>query len=98
MGFYLIILGLIWVQQPNGEIFTFTAAKRSVKTVEPPQRGQFICLSVCEEAAWGLHENGNVFIRDGVAEHCPEGAKWFDLDLKQLGICLLSFFLYHIVK
>jgi hypothetical protein len=49
-------------------------------------------MGVCEEAVWGLNEEGKVFIRSGIASHCPQGAKWCDLDLKQLGkseICSL---------
>ncbi|CAC5385613.1 TECPR2 [Mytilus coruscus] len=77
--------GLIWAQQPNGEIFTFTPTKKKIRTEERPPKGQFVCMSVCEEAVWGLNEDGKVYIRSGIADHCPEGAKWCDLDLKQLG-------------
>ncbi|CAG2193665.1 TECPR2 [Mytilus edulis] len=77
--------GLIWAQQPNGEIFTFTPTKKKIRTEQRPPKGMFVCMSVCEEAVWGLNEDGKVYIRSGIADHCPEGAKWCDLDLKQLG-------------
>lgn len=87
----MVFLGLIWAQQPNGEIFTFTPTKKKIRTEQRPPKGMFVCMSVCEEAVWGLNEDGKVYIRSGIADHCPEGAKWCDLDLKQLGMSFLSF-------
>ena len=77
--------GIIWIQQANGELFTFDPSKKNVKTLERPSKEQFVCMGVCEEAVWGLNEEGKIFIRSGIASHCPQGAKWCDLDLKQLG-------------
>jgi len=50
-------------------------------------------MGVCEEAVWGLNEEGKVFIRSGIASHCPQGAKWCDLDLKQLGKSEICFYI-----
>ncbi|KAK6181171.1 hypothetical protein SNE40_009090 [Patella caerulea] len=75
--------GLVWAQQPNGDIYTFPADTRVPSTV--PSSPAFTCLSACRLAVWGLTDDGRVYARSGMGPYCPQGSKWSQLDLSQLG-------------
>ena len=78
--------GLIWAQQPNGEIFSFSPSLLHPTEVIPPEPGlAFLSLSATEEAVWGVLPQGMVAVRAGMAPHCPHGLKWELQDLQQLG-------------
>ena len=85
VNFYL--QGLIWAQQPNGAIFTFPPQAGKVTEVSQPAQEMrpFVCMSATSEAVWGLTNEAKVYIRKGMASHCPHGLTWVSLDLMQLG-------------
>ncbi|XP_077865720.1 tectonin beta-propeller repeat-containing protein 2-like [Saccoglossus kowalevskii] len=77
--------GLVWALQPNGEVFCFPPSSRKPTPVIPPLNIMFSYISATPDAVWGLCCNGIIFIRGGMAEHCPQGVSWKPLDLSQLG-------------
>ena len=83
----LFISGLVWTQQPNGAIFAFPPQMGKVTEVSQPRQDMspFTCLSAATESVWGLTREGHIYIRTGMASHCPHGLKWVNLDLMQLG-------------
>ena len=83
----LNILGTIWAQQPNSDLVCFTPNKTGrISSITPPEPGQtFVCLHSVASTVWGLLENGDVYIRQGVTMHYPQGHRWVKLGLVQLG-------------
>ncbi|KAJ8308825.1 hypothetical protein KUTeg_013699 [Tegillarca granosa] len=77
--------GLIWTQQPNGDLFTFSPDSDKCNMVSQPLNHAFTCLAACEEAVWGLSNEGQVYIRAGIRSSCPQGTDWTKLDTSQLG-------------
>ncbi|KAL5007962.1 hypothetical protein ScPMuIL_013543 [Solemya velum] len=78
--------GVMWIQQPNGDVFTFPTDTCKITSISRPSLNEQIkCLSVCKQAIWAVTESGKVYIRDSVWPHCPEGSSWVGLDLSQLG-------------
>ncbi|XP_077997561.1 tectonin beta-propeller repeat-containing protein 2-like [Glandiceps talaboti] len=77
--------GLVWALQPNGEVFCFPPNTRKPTPVIPPLNVMFKYISATSESVWGLSVNAGVYIRAGMAPHCPQGISWKPLDLSQLG-------------
>ena len=84
--------GCVWAQQPNGSIFVFDP-DRSAKHLKmfeidsPAPHSAQGALSLCVGGAfvWILMPSGRVYVRGGIYENCPQGIKWSNLDLMQLG-------------
>ncbi|KAL4238724.1 Propeller [Mactra antiquata] len=81
--------GLVWAQQPNGDIFAFSSNRQNCTSIPGPSLSLssgllFACISVCTDALWGLTHSGQVFIRTGMSELEPRGTGWSELDLSQL--------------
>ena len=57
-----------------------------MSSVTPPEPGTtFVRLCAIPDSVWGLVENGDIYIRQGVTKHYPQGHRWIKLDLRQLG-------------
>ncbi|XP_041353427.1 tectonin beta-propeller repeat-containing protein 2-like [Gigantopelta aegis] len=75
--------GQIWAQQPNGELFTFSASTSPGTWVTPSPL--FMSLHAGPTSVWGLDDTGNILVRAGMGPYCPGGSNWSELDLSQLG-------------
>ncbi|XP_074662450.1 tectonin beta-propeller repeat-containing protein 2-like [Tubulanus polymorphus] len=79
-------LGIIWAQQPNGEILYMPLETKAFISVGTRHlHSPLLCISAAETAVWILTDAGKVFIRQGVNTRYPQGIGWVDLDLSQLG-------------
>ncbi|XP_064621989.1 tectonin beta-propeller repeat-containing protein 2-like [Lineus longissimus] len=77
--------GLVWAQQPNGEIVYISVENKSCTTAAiPGLHIPLACCSVAKDAVWALCEDGKIYVRSGIATHCPWGFSWIELDLAQL--------------
>ncbi|XP_060581801.1 tectonin beta-propeller repeat-containing protein 2-like [Ruditapes philippinarum] len=80
--------GVIWAQQPSGDIFAFSPDRKTCCAIPGPSKlaGSilFVCLSVCTDALWALSGDGEVYIRTGMSELECKGTGWSQLDLSQL--------------
>ncbi|ESO90159.1 hypothetical protein LOTGIDRAFT_233953 [Lottia gigantea] len=75
--------GLVWAQQPNGDMYTFPPTTRSASMVALSP--MMICLTGCKDTVWGLTVEGQVVARCGMGRYCPQGSNWMTLNLSQLG-------------
>ncbi|XP_078591910.1 tectonin beta-propeller repeat-containing protein 2-like isoform X1 [Branchiostoma floridae x Branchiostoma japonicum] len=78
-------IGLLWALQRNGEVFCFPPDSRKPTMIRPPPDVYLQYMSSSKEAVWALSNSGILYIRDAISMHCPQGARWADLDLSQLG-------------
>ena len=94
-GIHFYISGLMWIQQPNGDLFCFnpytTRHNSSIKVIEvpPPEPGcgqPFKCLCVLSSVVWVLMPNGKIYVRTDIRAGCPQGLNWVHLNMQQLGI------------
>lgn len=86
---HIVFVGVIWAQQPSGDIFAFSPDRKTCCSIPGPRKlGSailFVCLSVCTDALWALSSEGEVYIRTGMSELESKGSGWSQLDLSQLG-------------
>ncbi|CAL1547450.1 unnamed protein product [Lymnaea stagnalis] len=76
--------GLVWAQQTRTtDLFTFKRAQGEATMI--PDSEDFCCISVGPTAAWALTENGKVKVRAEMGPLCPQGNRWMELDMSQLG-------------
>ncbi|XP_012939414.1 tectonin beta-propeller repeat-containing protein 2 isoform X2 [Aplysia californica] len=75
--------GLVWAQQTNGDIYVFRQPRGEAAMI--PDCYDFCCFSVSMCAVWALTPDGEIMVRAGMNERCPQGSSWVNLDLSQLG-------------
>lgn len=77
--------GMIWAAQKSGEIFCFPPVSMKPILINPPEREKLIQVSANADVLWALSSAGNIFLRVGISQYCPQGKEWKKLDIAQLG-------------
>jgi hypothetical protein len=50
-----------------------------------PEDSPVVCQAATVDAFWILTAKGKIYIRQGIADKCPDGKTWKELSLAQLG-------------
>uniref|UniRef100_A0A8C8SAY5 Tectonin beta-propeller repeat containing 2 n=1 Tax=Pelusios castaneus TaxID=367368 RepID=A0A8C8SAY5_9SAUR len=81
----------LWLSQSNKDLFCVSDQNPQFRpsTVQLPPDTEMEYYSACQDAIWGLDNQGQVFIRT-LSPSCPAGMHWTKLDLSQLGCIKLA--------
>lgn len=77
--------GSIWCMNSTNELFCLCLSTNTLMSVELPKVSNILSLIPTIHSLWLLDEDGNIFIRRGIRENCPEGISWQLMNLTQLG-------------
>ncbi|XP_075782654.1 tectonin beta-propeller repeat-containing protein 2 isoform X2 [Pelodiscus sinensis] len=76
----------LWLCQSNKDLFCVSDQNPQFhpSSVQLLPDVEMVCYSACQDAIWGLDNQGQIFIRT-LSPSCPAGMHWTKLDLSQLG-------------
>ena len=80
--FSFLFSGLVWAQRVNRELYVLPPDGSDATLIDSLS---FVSYSVNEHAVWGLTMEGDLYVRTGMSQHCPQGVDWTQLEMLQLG-------------